>query len=94
MKQKRIRNRVSNIMTRNKQTRDNDNLLIAKVLKEVYGTTDMAKIAELTSEGICESITRSRRFVQKNNPFLASSSKTTKARRRKEEKYRELKGDI
>lgn len=91
---KNFKRMVTNVMIRNKESRDNDNLLIAKILKETYGTSDMAEIAQITKEGVCESITRSRRIVQKTNPFLASSPKTTKARQRKQEKYREMRGDI
>lgn len=90
---KRIKPIIIDTMSRNARTRDNDNLLIAKVLREIYGTSDLAEIAEITSEGVCESITRSRRIIQQTMPYLASSPKTTKARKRRQETYRELKGD-
>lgn len=89
MERKAIRNRVNNILLSNKTSRDNDNYLIAKVLMQLYGTADMSIIAGLTKEGVCETITRCRRLLQKNNPFLASSPNTTKARKRKQEKMRE-----
>jgi len=87
---KDIRNKVFNKMVKNKKTRDNDNLLIAEILKEVYKTTDMKEVAKMTNEGICETITRLRRMIQKSNPLVAPSKNVSKARARKEEEYRKL----
>lgn len=86
---KKIKDKVFIELQRNKKSRDNDNLLIAELLQDIYGTTDMKKIATMTNEGICESITRQRRLVQRQNPLLASSKNVSKARARKEMKYRE-----
>lgn len=91
---KNFKRKVADTLMRNKASRDNDNLLIARILKETYGTSDMAVIAGITKEGVCETITRARRIIQKTNPFVAPSEKTSKARKRKQDKYREMKGDI
>lgn len=87
---KDIRNKVFNKMVKNKKTRDNDNLLIAEILKDVYKTTDMREVAKMTNEGICETITRMRRMVQKTNPLVASSKNASKARTRKETEFKKL----
>lgn len=89
MERKKIKDLVFKHLNASQLARDNDNYLIARVLEDLYNTTDIRQIALLTNEGICESITRQRRLIQKNNPFLASSDNTTRARRRKELEYRE-----
>ena len=86
---KKIKSKVLSIMNRNKSTRDNDNLLIAKVLKDLYGTSDMEDIAKITNASVTETITRMRRKIQQTNPLMASSAKASKARRRKEAEWHE-----
>lgn len=83
-----IKRVVEHFLIIDPRTRENDNLLIANVIKEVYGTTDMMKIANETNSGICETITRVRRKIQESNPMLAPV-KVTNARRMKEKEVRE-----
>lgn len=84
-----VKRKVMDILIKHKASRDNDNLLIAKYLKEEYGTTDIAVIATISKTNVCETITRVRRLIQATNPLLAPSKNASKARRRKEEKMRE-----
>lgn len=86
---KKIKEKVINKLINKKRTRDNDNLLIAELLQELYGTTDMRQVATMTNEGICETITRQRRLAQRQNPLLAPSKNVSKARARQELKFRE-----
>lgn len=90
MNNKQIKSRVMNIMIRNKKTRDNDNLLIAKALKELYGSTDIAEIAQVETTSICETITRMRRMIQRSNPLLGPSKNVSKRRQMREEEFKEM----
>ena len=86
---RKLKSKVTNVLTRSKTSRDNDNLLIAKVLKDTYGTSDMEEIAQITNISITESITRLRRIIQRTNPLLAPSHKTTKRRKQAEKQWHE-----
>ena len=93
MKRKNVKAKVMKTMTRNMSSRDNDNLLIAKVLKDLYGTSDMEEVAMMTNESITETITRLRRKIQQSNPLMASSKNCSKRRRIKEQEFRtEMRG--
>ena len=89
---KQIKKKVTSILERYPKARDNDNLLIAKVLQNLYGTTDMLEVANMTNESICETITRRRRLAQRSNPFLGPTAKVSAGRKRKQKQIEELIG--
>ncbi len=95
MNHKHLKKKVTAILVRNTSARNNDNVLIAKVLKDMYGTTDMEQIAKVETTSITESITRVRRLVQRANPFLGPTKNVSKRRRMKElEIKEEMRGQI
>ena len=95
MNNKHLKQKVTAIMTKNKSSRNNDNVLVAKVLKEMYGTSDMEEIAKMTNVSVVESITRMRRLIQRSNPFLGPTQNVSKRRRMKQIQYEnEMRGQI
>lgn len=85
---RKIEPAVTKVLSNVPQSRSNDNLLIALVLKELNLPTDLEILANLTGVGICESITRARRRIQQLNPFLANVE-TKKRRKLKEEEIKQ-----
>ena len=71
------------------QTRDNDNLLIAYYIRDVYGLQNTFDIALFTKNNLYETVRRTRAKVQEENPTLRGSKETTIARANKEELVRE-----
>ena len=83
------KDKVIQILEAIPQARDNDNLLIAYYLKEVYGLQNTFDIALFTKNNLYETIRRTRAKVQEENPMLRGSEETMIARRKKEELVRE-----
>lgn len=86
----KINGKVLEYLIKDPRTRDDDRLLIAYVLRDVYGTQDTFEI--LNNDGIkgniYETIRRERQHIQKNNPLLQSSRKIKRMRKEKEERMR------
>ena len=86
-----IRDKVEQLLTDIPQTRGNDKLLIAYVLKDMYkvqNTFDIALNKEIKGN-VYESIRRSRAKIQETNPMLRPSQDIYEARMRLEQQYRE-----
>ena len=76
--------KVIELLERIPQCRDNDNLLIAYYIKDVYGLQNTFDIALYTKNNLYETIRRTRAKVQEENPLLRGSQETTIARANKE----------
>ena len=83
------KDKVAQILTDIPQTRDNDNLLIAYYMKDVYGLTNTFDIALKTKKNVYETIRRTRQKVQEENPLLRPSVEIYQARLMKEAEVRE-----
>lgn len=83
------KDKVIEILTSIPQTRENDNLLIAYYLKDVYGLQNTFDIALFTKSNLYETIRRTRAKVQEENPLLRGSDEVMMARVNKEELVRE-----
>lgn len=86
---KTLKDIVFDYLTNYPVLRDNDNMLIARVIKDTYGMSDLYDIALATSNNIYMTITRYRRKIQEENPMLASSQAVQKKRALYEEKVKE-----
>ena len=84
-----LQEKVKQLLIDNPKLRDNDNLLIAYYLRDVYGLQNTFDIALMTKINIYESIRRTRQKVQETNPLLRSSKEVERARREKEARVRE-----
>lgn len=86
----KINGKVLEYLIKDPRTRDDDRLLIAYVLRDVYGTQDTFEILnnEDIKGNIYETIRRERQHIQKNNPLLWSSRKIKRMRKEKEERMR------
>lgn len=72
------------------QTRNNDNLLIAYVVRDMYGIQNTFDIALTTNSNIYESIRRERARIQNElNPELQADENVRTARLEKEQRMRE-----
>jgi len=80
---------VRQVLTDVPETRSNDLLLMAIVLKKMNKPTDLEELAQITSKNILESIRRCRQLTQQYNPFLAPAEKVEKARLKEQQKYYE-----
>lgn len=80
---------VCDYLTEYPVLRDNDNMLIARILKDIYGMSNTYDVALATSNNIYMTITRYRRKIQEENPMLASSKAVQEARAKYEEKVKE-----
>lgn len=88
-----IKETVNRVLTENPATRENGNLLIAIVMEEVYGTSNLKAISKMTGCNITESIGRLARKAMENNPSLKPSDPTAEKRRAREARIRkEMRG--
>lgn len=71
------------------QCRENDNLLIAYYLKDMYGIQNTFDLALKTKANVYETIRRTRAKIQEENPLLRPSKETYQARLNKEQQVRE-----
>ncbi len=71
------------------QCRENDNLLIAYFLKDVYGIQNTFDLALKTKANVYETIRRTRAKIQEENPMLRPSKDVYEARMNKEKAVRE-----
>lgn len=71
------------------QCRENDNLLIAYFLKDVYGIQNTFDLALKTKANVYETIRRTRAKIQEENPLLRPSKEVYQARLNKEKVVRE-----
>lgn len=71
------------------QCRENDNLLIAYFLKDVYGIQNTFDLALKTKANVYETIRRTRAKIQEENPMLRPSKDVYEARMNKEKVVRE-----
>lgn len=83
------KDKVAQILTDVPQTRENDNLLIAYYIKEVYGLQNTFDIALYTKKNVYETIRRTRQKVQEENPLLRPSEFIWKKRMEQEKAVRE-----
>lgn len=81
--------KVAEILMDVPQTRENDNLLIAYYIDDVYGIQNTFDIALTTKKNIYETIRRTRQKVQEENPLLRPSEEVYRARLEKEKQMRE-----
>ena len=83
------KDKIIELLERIPRTRDNDNLLIAYYIKEVYGLQNTFDIALHTNKNLYETVRRTRQRVQEENPMLRGQEETIKARANKETLVRE-----
>lgn len=69
--------------------RNNDLMLMARVIKDVYGFTDTFDIALNLKGNVFETVRRSRAKIQETNPHLRADENVIKARQVKEQRIRE-----
>lgn len=88
-----IKDRVIQLLNDIPQTRENDNLLIAYVIRDEYGLKNLMDVALMTKTNIYESIRRSRQKAMEENPLLRPEEDVYEARLKKEERIRkEMRG--
>lgn len=81
-----VRDKVVQLIMENPKLRDNDNLLIAYYIRDVYGlqnTFDIA-LSDKISGNIYETIRRERQKIQQSNPFLKASEPVREYRSQRE----------
>lgn len=83
------KDKIIEILTTIPRTRENDNLLIAYYIKDVYGLQNTFDIALFTKNNLYETVRRTRAKIQEENPTLRPSEETFIARRNKEQQIRE-----
>lgn len=87
---KTIKELVSKYLQQVPQTRNNDNLLIAYVVRDMYDLQNTFDIALKTTNNIYESIRRERAKIQNElNPLLQADESVRTARLGKEQRVRE-----
>ena len=87
------REKITELLERIPQTRENDNLLIAYFLKDVYHVQNTFDIALQFNTNVYESIRRARQKIQETNHQLRPSEEVYKARLKKEAEIRnEMRG--
>ena len=86
---KRIEDVVEEYLINYPSLRGNDLMLMARVIKDVYGYTDTFDIALNLKGNIFETIRRSRAKIQETNPMLQADEIVVNARRKKENRIRE-----
>lgn len=84
-----VQETVREILETDIESRDNDIRLIRMVAEKKNWPTDIREIEKMTKKDIFGTITRARRKVQHNNPFLAASKETQEARAKREEEVKE-----
>lgn len=90
MANKSIKELVNKYLVEVPQTRNNDNLLIAYVLKEMFGSCNMQDVALATKSSVCGSIIRERAKIQNEiNPNLQADEPVRLARNEKAIKTKE-----
>lgn len=83
------RDKVVNLLETIPQTRENDNLLIAYYIKDVYQLQNTFDIALRLNTNVYESIRRCRQKIQETNPSLRPSDTVYRARLKKESEIRQ-----
>lgn len=86
---KKIEDVVEEYLIKYPTLRGNDLMLMARVIKDVYGYTDTFDIALNLKGNIFETIRRSRAKIQETNPMLQADEIVVNARRKKENRIRE-----
>lgn len=86
-----IKDKVIEVLEKDPRTRDNDLLLIAVVLREVYGIQNTFDVAldKRINGNIYESIRRQRQKAQETNPLLRANTIVQSLRSEKEARIRE-----
>ena len=80
---------VEDLLINNPTLRDNDNMLIARVIKQLYGLTNTYDIALNVKGNVYETIRRSRAKIQERNPALKASDYVQSMRKNKEHQIRD-----
>lgn len=83
-----VKDKVEQLLNEIPQTRENDNLLIAYFIRDVYGLENTFDIALYTKNNIYESVRRSRAKLQETNPLLRPNNDVYQARLEKEKQVR------
>lgn len=84
-----IFNFIQQTLEENPATRNNDNLLVAIVMKELYGITTLNQMAKSTSVNMYDSISRLRRKAQQLNPNLEPTDSVKGERKKRELRIKE-----
>ena len=84
-----IKDKVIQLLNDIPQTRENDNLLIAYYIKDVYGVSNLMDVALMTKTNVYESVRRARQKAMEENPLLRPSKEVYEARLKKEGRVRE-----
>lgn len=84
-----VRDKVEQLLITIPQTRENDGMLIAHAIRELYGYTNTFDIALYVKGNVYESIRRARQKIQETNPALRPSKEVYEARLKKEADVRE-----
>lgn len=83
--------KVNELLLENPRLRENDNMLIAYYIKEVYGlqnTFDIA-LSDKINGNIYETIRRARQKIQETNPVLRASEPVQTYRNKKQQDVKE-----
>lgn len=86
---KKTKNRVKAILEEVPDTRENDMLLYIFYFQQKYGTTDIRFLNHCVKGNEFETVSRCRRKLQAENPFLASGKTIRDLRTDAEEVFRE-----
>lgn len=84
----KIKDTVISVLNEYPEALANDNVLLAIVLKRLFNTSDLSRIALVTTSGICETITRARRKAQRDGSVKTLDHVALK-RNEKEKEMRE-----
>ena len=84
-----MRDKVQELLEQSPPTRENDTLLIAYFIKDVYKMQNTFDIALKFNTNVYESIRRARQKIQELNPALRPPENVYKARLQKETQVRE-----
>lgn len=80
---------VTKVLEENPAARNNDNLLVAIVMEDLYGIKSMKTLAKKTSVNMYDSISRLRRKAQELNPNLLPNDHVKGERKKRELRIKE-----
>lgn len=84
-----MREKIVELLMDNPRLRDNDLMLIAYYIRDMYGLQNTFDIALSLNGNIYESIRRERQKIQETNPTLKASARVQELRDEKEQRTRE-----
>ena len=87
-----VKEKVTELLTEYPKLRNDDKMLIAYYIKDVYGLQNLFDIAlcKTIKGNLFETIRRERQKVQEENPLLQPDPVVSELRSQKEQKMREM----